>query len=148
MKNYVVLFSSHKEWGKQIVEACTPIEALQEVHGDPLPGVEVEKVEDGLYRFSWEKSDSNYEESDEYFVGTLIEKESLKEGFYAFRHDYEDLRHYSNPVECLQDIVKDLGEAYGLEEAEEVTNFLAKGSEDTLNVPLENWGDTTIFYVE
>lgn len=142
MKNYMVLFSTQDEWGKQEVEAESIEEALIDIYGEELPGIEIDTREDGNTHFSWYDNHANY------FTGILIPRENLEERVYLYKHDSEELLSFRDLLSCYKKITYSLEEAYGLEEAMEVLNSLLNSTDSTMNICLESWGDTTIFIMD
>lgn len=146
MKKYMILFTTQDEWGKKEVEAETPLSALEEVYGAPLPGARLEEdaiPSNNTINFLWEEEDTN-----EFFTGIIVPVESLTEYVYIFKHDSEELVGFGSLLDCYKEVVKDLRKNYGLDEAREIMNFLVDNTDNVLNIELESWGDTTIFIID
>lgn len=141
MTNYIILFSNQDEWGKKEIEAASIEEALISAYGEELTGVILNTREDGTVAFNWD-------DDVRYFTGIIIPSENLDERVYAYKHDFEELLGFNNLLGCYKRIACDLEEAYGLEEAMEVINFLINSTDNVLNINLESWGDTTIFIMD
>ena len=139
--NYIVLFSTQDEWGIQKVDAENPIKALEEVYGAELENVQTEEITSGQIKFLWDDHAN-------YFTGMLIPSENLAERVYMYKHDSEELLGFRNMLDCYKKIACGIEEAYGLEEAKEVVDFLIDSTGNMLNINLESWGDTTIFIMD
>ena len=139
MKKYIVLFSTQDEWGIEKTESENTIKALEAVYGSQLEGqIEVSSIG----KFLWDDDAGNY------FTGIIVPEENLTERVYIYKHDSEELLGFKGMLECYKKIACSLEEAYGLEEAKEVVDFLIKNKDATLNINLGNWGDTTIFIMD
>lgn len=140
--NYVILFSDEEEWGKKEIEADSIEEALVNAYGKTLPCIEINTREDGIITFNGE------DDGIKCFTGIIIPSKNLDERVYVYKHDSEELLKFHSLLDCYKKIACSLEEAYGLEEAMEVINFLIDGTDNVLNITLENWGDTTIFIMD
>lgn len=140
MNNYIILFSSHKEWGKIEVQADSIVEALELAYGNKLPEIKINTREDGTNVFYWEGDNC----TEELFTGVVIKE--VHSNITLYMHDYYSFENFSNRYKCIKYIIDNSEEA-DYDDIYNIMQFLSgdvKGI-DCINVNISHLGDITIF---